>query len=199
MFTGIIETTGTVCWLRRTEQGTQLVLDAPEWGRDLRVGDSLAVNGCCLTLAKHRKGQLVFDLLEETLDLTNLGDVKPGAVVNLERGLKLGDSLDGHLVQGHVDCLGTIRVFEERRADYYLQVEFPRQHAALVARKGSIAIDGVSLTVVEAEEQALVVWIIPHTRAVTRFREARPGDRVNLEFDVLARYVDRWLKLQERP
>lgn len=193
MFTGIIQQTGHVLWLRRSGSQTQLVVEATGFGKSMSIGDSLAINGCCLTVTAIRRDQLTFDVLEETLRRTNLGSLKPESKVNLERGLRAGDHLDGHLVQGHIDCTAQIDALTEQGSDLYLRIKLPANLDHLVAVKGSIAIDGVSLTVAEVGEQTCAVWIIPHTRTKTRFQEAKTGDMVNVEFDVLARYLDRWM------
>ncbi len=162
MFTGLIEEVGTVSSIREREHSKQLQIVAPRTARKLRVGDSVAVNGCCLTLSAHRGDQLTFDLLEETFDRTNL---KTSAVIS----------------------------FEQRRGDHRLEVELPVEFARYVARKGSIAIDGISLTVAEVSPQSFAVWIIPHTKRHTNLGRADVGGLVNLEFDILAKYVERML------
>ena len=136
---------------------------------------------------------LAFDLLAETLARTNLGDLHPGAPVNLERALAADGRLGGHFVQGHIDCASKVRRFEPAGADHRLEIALPREFARLVAFKGSIAVDGISLTVAEVAEESLTLWIIPHTIAVTNLRGRKAGDRVNLEFDLLAKYLDRML------
>jgi riboflavin synthase len=154
----------------------------------------VAVNGCCLTVvARPSEGRLEFDLLEETLRRTNLGRVEIGGRVNLERALEANGRLGGHFVQGHVDCVAEIRAWEAVGLDYRLEIELPREFARYVVEKGSIAVDGISLTVAELSEESFAVWIIPHTREVTNLSAARVGGMVNLEFDMLAKYVERML------
>lgn len=194
MFTGIVEETAEVVWLRATTEGIQLRLKLAEAIAGLRRGDSIAVNGACLTVTSIRAEVLTFDLLQETLDRTNLGRFRPGHRVNLERPLRADGRLDGHFVSGHIDCVGTVRSFDQIDADYRLDVAFPEEYGRYVVTKGSIAINGVSLTVAEAREDALVAWIIPHTRSVTNLRELNAADAVNLEFDLLAKYVERLVK-----
>ena len=196
MFTGIIEELGQVSWLRRTTDGIQLQVAAPGIVRGLHRGDSVAVNGCCLTVSTHRAEFITFDLLQETLDRTNLGRLRPGTVANLERALAADGRLGGHFVQGHVDCTSAVNGFEKRGEDYRLEIAVPAGFAQLLVFKGSIAINGISLTVAELTPDAFAVWIIPHTREHTNLQAVQPGDLVNLEFDVLAKYVERILSLK---
>ncbi len=189
MFTGIIEETGRV----QARQQGHLTLEAPLVAADIAVGDSLAVDGCCLTLTGREGGRLRFDLLGETLDRTNLGDRQPGDRVNLERALAVGGRLGGHFVQGHVDATGRVLEFSERGADRRLVVEMPREQARYAVMKGSIAINGVSLTIAELTAESLGVWLIPHTLAGTNLGDFQPGTRVNLEFDLLAKHTERLL------
>ena len=191
MFTGLIEEVGTVSSIREREHRKQLQIVAPRTARKLRVGDSVAVNGCCLTLSGHRGDQLTFDLLEETFDRTNLKALRHESRVNLERALRADGRFGGHFVQGHVDCTSRIITFEQRRDDHRLEVQLPAEFARYVARKGSIAIDGISLTVAEVSPQSFAVWIIPHTKCHTNLDRADVGGLVNLEFDILAKYVER--------
>ncbi|MDQ6623424.1 MAG: riboflavin synthase, partial [Verrucomicrobiota bacterium] len=149
MFTGLIEEVGRVLWIRATERGTQLQLAAPGVAEDIHNGDSISVNGCCLTVKAHRGEQLTFDLLEETLDRTNLRDLRRDSLVNLERALPVSARLGGHFVQGHIDCAARVLAFEESGADHRLEVELPNEFSHYVASKGSIALNGVSLTIAE--------------------------------------------------
>jgi riboflavin synthase len=194
MFTGLIEEVGDVLWIRASERGTQLQISAPRIAAGIRQGDSVSVNGCCLTVAASRADQLTFDLLQETLDRTNLGALRRDAHVNLERALAADARLGGHFVQGHIDCTAAIVSFERSGADHRLEIELPNDFAHYVAYKGSIAVNGISLTVAEADESHFVVWIIPHTKEQTNLDSARAGDLVNLEFDVIAKYVARMLE-----
>ena len=193
MFTGLIEECGEVLALTRTDSSARLRLRALEISRAIQLGDSVAVNGCCLTVSAHDGNELTFDLLRETLERTNLGDLTAGSVVNLERAVAVGSRLGGHFVQGHIDCTSPVRSFEARGADYRLEIELPAEFARYVAFKGSIAIDGISLTVAEVNATSFVAWIIPHTYSVTSLQGRRAGSRVNLEFDLLAKYVERIL------
>jgi len=147
MFTGLIEEVGSVIAARAGDRGTQLQIAAPQIAKKIRTGDSLAVNGCCLTLSSQRGDQLIFDLLEETIARTNLRALRPDTPVNLERALFANGLIGGHFVQGHIDCTSPILAFEERAGDHRLEVQLPAEFAHYVASKGSIAIDGISLTV----------------------------------------------------
>ncbi len=194
MFTGLVEETGRVMWLRRSSQsGIQLQITAPGMARGLHRGDSVAVNGCCLTVTGHRGEFITFDLLQETLDRTNLRTLRPGALVNLERALPADGRLGGHFVQGHVDCTAAILGLEKKGDDYRLEVGLPEEFTHLVVMKGSICISGISLTVAGIHADRLTVWIIPHTREHTHLSAAQVGDLVNLEFDLLAKYVERMM------
>jgi riboflavin synthase len=191
MFTGLIEEVGTVTSTRERERSKQLQIVAPRIAKKIRSGESVAVNGCCLTLSAHRGDQLTFDLLDETLDRTNLKMLRRGSGVNLERALRADDRFGGHFVQGHVDCTSRVISFEQRGGDYRLAVELPAEFARYVACKGSIAIDGISLTIAEVSPQSFAVWIIPHTKRHSNLSRAEAGILVNLEFDILAKYVER--------
>jgi riboflavin synthase len=194
MFTGLVEETGEILALERGQGGARLRLRAATISQDVRLGDSIAVNGCCLTVAAHAGAALAFDLLDETLARTNLGALEPGASVNLERALAAHARLGGHFVQGHIDTAAKVLGFEPVKADHRLEIALPAEFARYVAFKGSIAIDGISLTVAELREASFVVWIIPHTLEMTNLRARKAGDLVNLEFDLLAKYVERILE-----
>jgi riboflavin synthase len=191
MFTGLVEETGALLALDRPSAGARLTVRAPLVSQDVQLGDSVAVNGCCLTVTEHQGETLAFDLLEETLVRTNLGALTPGSPVNLERALAAHARLGGHFVQGHIDTTSPVLAFEQVNADFRMEIALPKAFARYVAFKGSIAIDGISLTVAEVKEASFVVWIIPHTLAMTNLRARRPGQAVNLEFDLLAKYVER--------
>jgi riboflavin synthase len=193
VFTGLIEEVGKVLWIRATDRGTELQIAAPAIAENIHTGDSIAVNGCCLTVTAHRAEQITFDLLEETLDCTNLKQLRRDSPVNLERPLLADGRLGGHFVQGHVDCAAKIISFEPAGGDYRLEVELPPEFTRYVVRKGSVAIDGISLTVAEALPKSFAVWIIPHTRRSTNLQPAQPGNLVNIEFDILSKYVERIL------
>ena len=197
MFTGIIEETGRVEAVQRSAQGIRLTLRAQGCARALKVGDSLAVNGCCLTVTdlrpRAREKSISFDLLEETWRRTNLQFVQPRALVNLERPLRAEGRLDGHFVTGHIDGLGRITLWERSGQDHLLEVAAAAGLMRQMIFKGSIAVDGISLTVAAVTQRSFRVWIIPHTYAVTALSERRVGDAVNLETDLLGKYVERFL------
>ncbi|MBI5773643.1 MAG: riboflavin synthase [Verrucomicrobia bacterium] len=196
MFTGIIEETGVVEAIKPTAKSIQLVVRARAVARGLKLGASVAVNGCCLTVVKispHGKAKLVqFDLLRETWRLTNLQFAKPGSLVNLERPLRAGGEFGGHFVTGHVDGVGKILRWEKSGADHVLDIAAPPEVMRYVIHKGSIAVDGISLTVAAVKKINFRVWIIPHTFQVTALRERKIGDAVNLEADLLGKYAERF-------
>lgn len=198
MFTGLVREVGEVGWLRRTDQTVQLMVSAPRTASRARVGESVSVNGCCLTVSGQRDKQLMFDLLGESLERTNLGDLKPGDPVNLERALRVDGRLGGHFVQGHVDCAAQVVSVQEKGQDVRLEINLPPDFARYAAFKGSIAVNGTSLTIAELLPATFIVWIIPHTLDHTNLGDLREGDRVNLEFDVLAKYVERLLGGRDR-
>ncbi len=192
MFTGIIEETGRVSWLRRSsESGLQLQITAPTIGKGLHRGDSIAVNGCCLTVSAHRAESITFNLLQETIDRTNLGKLRPDSVVNLERAMLADGRFGGHFVQGHVDTASAVSRFEKKGDDYRLDVALPPEHCQYIIHKGSIAVNGIALTVAEFDEATFTAWIIPHTRKNTNLQSVQVGDLVNLEFDMMAKYAER--------
>jgi riboflavin synthase len=191
MFTGLIEEIGTVVAVRVRDHGTELQIAAPETAKHVNAGESIAVNGCCLTLTSSRGDCLSFDLLEETIARTNLNNLRQNSLVNLERALRSDSRLGGHFVQGHVDCVAPILAFDAKGADFRLEMELPENVRHYVASKGSIAVNGISLTVAEVLPRSFVVWIIPYTKRHTNLDRATIGDLVNLEFDVLAKYVER--------
>jgi riboflavin synthase len=193
MFTGLIEEIASVLWIRATDRGTQLQIAAPVIAPTARTGDSIAVNGCCLTVSAQRAEQVTFDLLEETLQRTNLKSLRRDSLVNLERPVSAEGRLGGHFVQGHVDCSAAIIAYEALGNDYRLEVQLPSEFAHYLAWKGSVAINGISLTVAELLPESFAVWIIPHTRRATNLHSAEPGDLVNIEFDILAKYVERMI------
>ncbi len=192
MFTGIVERTATVAELLRVKTGARLRLDLSEIAGDLELGESVAVNGCCLTVAEiSGAGVVAFDLLEETLRLTNLGELQTGGLANIERALRVSDRLSGHFVQGHVDCRAEILALNPSGQDHELIVALPAEFARYAIRKGSICVDGMSLTIADLRDERFTIWITPHTFAVTNLQTRKPGDAANLEFDLLAKYLER--------
>jgi riboflavin synthase len=198
MFTGIIEEAGVIEKIHSGKRSTELTVRAPRIGRSLRVGNSVAVNGACLTVVGSRGSVLKFDVLVETLRRTNLEFARSGSLVNLERPLRADARLDGHFVLGHVDARGKVRRFEREGKDYVLDIESPRSVMRYIVEKGSIAVDGVSLTVAGVGRNWFRIWIIPHTRDITNLQACRKGDRVNLEADILGKYVDQLVGRQSR-
>jgi riboflavin synthase len=192
MFTGLIEEVGKVV-APASDSSRQLLISAPRLAKKSRSGDSIAVNGCCLTLTSRRGHRLTFNLLEETIGRTNLKKLQPNDPVNLERALGADERLGGHFVQGHIDCVSRIVGFEKKGPDFRLEVELPAGFAQYVASKGSIALDGISLTVAEVLRKSFVVWIIPYTKRHTNLDRAKSGNLLNVEFDILAKYVERVL------
>ena len=199
MFTGLIQEVGTVAALELNGPKKNLEIAAARLGSQVKIGESVAVNGCCLTVARRRADQIGFDILQESLDLTNLKNLRVGHRVNLELALAASGRLGGHFVQGHVDCAVPILALAERGSDVRLEIELPDKFAQYVAAKGSIAVDGISLTVAERLAKSFAVWIIPHTRAQTNLAGIKAGDLVNLEFDLLAKYVERMLDRRTLP
>ena len=193
MFTGLIEEVGTVTALDQSRPARSLQISAPLLSPKVQIGDSVAVNGCCLTVARRHADQLSFDVLQESLDRTNLKNLRAGDSVNLELAVTPSQRFGGHFVQGHVDCAVPILLLEETGSDVRLEIELPAEFAHYIAYKGSIAVNGISLTVAEVSPGSFAVWIIPHTRAQTNLDRAKVGDLVNLEFDLLAKYVERML------
>lgn len=191
MFTGIIEETGRVVAFTEGPDSWRLQVSAELVASDVKLGDSVAVNGCCLTVTKFDAGNLWFDVLAETRRLTNFAQLGTESLVNLERSLRADTRLGGHFVSGHIDAPGRIEAFEPRGKDYYLKVQVPAGLGRYLVYKGSVAIDGISLTVAEATGDSFAVWLIPHTLAVTNLRTKKTGDTVNLEFDLLAKYVEK--------
>jgi riboflavin synthase len=191
MFTGLIEEVGTVVAMRASDGGARLQIAAPRTAKEARSGESIAVNGCCLTLTSLRGDRVTFDLLEETIARTNLNRLRQNSPVNLEAALRAEGRLGGHFMQGHIDCVSPIVAFGKSGADFRLEIELPNEFAHYVASKGSIAVNGISLTISEVLPKSFAVWIIPYTKRHTNLDRARVGDLVNLEFDIIAKYVER--------
>jgi riboflavin synthase len=196
MFTGIVTDLGTVRAIEPSGQARDLAISIETaWETDgIAIGASVACSGCCLTVVERRAGLLSFTASAETLSKTTLGRWRPGTRVNLERSLRVGDELGGHLVSGHVDGVGTVAEVRPEGGSTRWRIRPPPHLMPFIAAKGSIAVDGVSLTVNDVDADAFGVNIIPHTAAVTSFGQLAPGDPVNLEIDTLARYVARLLE-----
>lgn len=197
MFTGIVEATGVVTEVRQTDQGRVFRLLAPSIASAVKLGDSIAINGTCLTAVEVDADSFVVEAVAETLAKTSMGDLENGTKVNLERPMAANGRFDGHIVQGHVDGTGMVTAIDPEGAGARLTVAYPKQLSKYIVPKGSITVDGVSLTVAALDEDVFQVAVIPHTLEVTVLGGRRPGDKVNLEVDVIAKYVERMLK--ERP
>lgn len=193
MFTGLIEEVGKIVSANASDCGTRLQIAAPRTATKVKTGESIALNGCCLTLASRRGDRLSFDLLHETLARTNLKSLRQNSRVNLERALPANGRLGGHFVQGHVDCVSPIIGLDRKAADFRLEIGLPGEFAHYATSKGSIAVNGISLTVAEVLSKSFVVWIIPYTKRHTNLDRAKTGDLVNLEFDILAKYIGRMI------
>lgn len=194
MFTGLVETQATVREIVSEAAGRRLALERPREFDDCRLGDSIALNGCCLTIVELDAQRMVFQAGEETLSRTTLGRLAVGSLVNCERAMQLGDRIGGHLVSGHIDAVGTVA--SRTDDDEWSKIFFSAPPALMrqVVSKGSIAVDGTSLTVVDVSDSEFSVALIPHTLQVTTLGRLRPGDAVNLETDMLAKYVQRQLE-----
>jgi len=188
MFTGLVESLGNVVSLENHGEQAWLTLAIP-FAAELQLGDSVAVNGCCLTVAELGEAGVRFDVLAQTLRVTSLGQLKAGSIVNLERALRVGDRLGGHFVQGHVDAIGNILSLSQNGQDHVLEISLPPEIGRLCVSKGSISIDGISLTIADLKNDSAVFWITPHTFSHTNLISAKVGDSVNLEADMLAKHV----------
>lgn len=197
MFTGLVEALATVAEVREEPPGRRLVLREPRVAADAAVGDSIALNGCCLTVVAVEGEVLAFEAGPETLARTNLGELTPGRQVNVERSLRVGDRMGGHFVTGHVDAVGRLAERTDEGQWSTLWFEHPVELSRQMASKGSIAVDGVSLTLVDVVPGRFSVMLIPHTLAVTTLGKLAVGDRVNLETDLLAKYVQGQLHRDE--
>jgi riboflavin synthase len=194
MFTGLVEETGTTVDCVREARSARLTIAATTVYAGARLGESIAVNGCCLTVVGIDGNRLTFDAIPETLDRTNLGALRQGDPVNLERPLAASARLDGHFVQGHIDGLGVVRSLTPEDNAVVVEIEPPSSLLRYFVEKGSVAVDGVSLTVAAVSADAFTVWTIPHTRQVTTLGRRSVGDTVNLECDILGKYIERLLE-----
>lgn len=195
MFTGIIEEVGRVVSVRKGAQSCILTVQASTVLTDVHLGDSIATNGVCLTVTDFTRTTFSADVMHETLDRSSLGALRPGSPVNLERAMLAGGRFGGHIVSGHIDGTGTIRAIKEDDNAVWYTIDAPRDIVLFIVEKGSIAIDGISLTVARVDASSFSVSIIPHTRAETNLTFKRVGDIVNLENDVIGKYVERLLTM----
>ncbi len=193
VFTGLIREVGRVAAVDGDADGVRLTIDAPETARNARLGDSVALSGVCLTVVECGDGRLAFDAVPETLARSSLQTLEPGSRVNVEPALRAGEPLGGHYVQGHVDGVGEIRSVEPEGDGRRIWVDAPPELMRYVVEKGSVAVEGTSLTIAALDDHGFAVALIPHTLGETTLGDLEPGDRVNLEADVLAKYVERLL------
>jgi len=194
MFTGIVEARGRVAYLEMRPEAIRLRIDAPDVMEGVHAGDSIAVNGVCLTVVDPTPGGFDADVMQETMRRSSLGDLQPGGAVNLERAVRAMDRLGGHIVQGHVDCTGTVASIDSRDDWTLVRIDVPEVMTRYMVEKGSICVDGVSLTIVSVDGQGFTVSLIPTTLAETTLGTRCVGDRVNIEVDVVAKYVERLLE-----
>jgi len=191
MFTGIVEELGTVVSVKKGENSAQITIKASRVLTDLKIGDSVAVNGVCLTVVSFGTSCFAADVMAETLAKSSLGTIFPGGKVNLERALRLGDRLGGHLVSGHIDGVGEILNKNEIDIAVVTEIRAPSELLKYVIRKGSVAVDGISLTVVDVQKDSFTVSLIPHTAKATTLGYKKKGDKVNLETDMIGKYVEK--------
>ena len=192
MFTGIIIGTGKVTKLvpkPKSRSAIQMTVDLGKYARGLKIGQSVAINGVCLSATKISRNKCIFEMIDETTKKTDLGNVKAGSTVNIERSLKVGDRLEGHFVLGHIDGVATITKIEKKPKEVKFWFKIPKKLTKYVVKKGSIALDGISLTVVDAKKDITSVCLIPQTIKVTNFKSKKVGDRLNIETDILGKYI----------
>jgi len=192
MFTGIVEGIGKVkkiSKITKNRSAIQMIVDLGKCSKGLKTGQSVALNGVCLTVTKLSKDGCTFEMIEETTKKTDLGNLIPGGIVNIERSLKAGDRLEGHFVLGHVDGVGIIKKIEKKPKEVQVWFQIPKNLSKYVVKKGSIAVDGISLTVVEIKNNTASVCLIPHTIEVTNFKTKKIGDKINIETDILGKYI----------
>ena len=198
MFTGLIRELSVLRTFTRSGNVYRLEAGSDIISKDAVIGDSVSVNGICLTLTEKKHGLLAFDIMEETVRRTALAFLKSGDKVNLEDSLKTGGPLGGHFVLGHVDCMGKIKKVDNSDGEYAIEIGFPGEFSHLVVEKGSVAVDGISLTVGEVGLGSLKVYIIPHTLKITNLGLRRAGDKVNIEFDIIGKYLSRFRDLDKK-
>jgi len=192
MFTGIIEGIGKIEKISKNTKNRsaiQMTVNLGKYAKGLKIGQSVALNGVCLTATKLSKSNCIFEMIEETTQKTDLGNLKPGDIVNIERSLKTGDRLEGHFVLGHVDGVGIIKKIQNKPKEVQVWFEVPKELSKYVVKKGSIAVDGISLTVVDIKNNLASVCLIPHTIEITNFKTKNVGDKLNIETDILGKYI----------
>ena len=192
MFTGIVEGIGKVEKISKNTKNrsaVQMTVDLGKYSRGLKIGQSVALNGVCLTVTKLVKSKCDFEMIDETLKKTDLGNLKVGGIVNIERSLKAGERLEGHFVLGHVDGAGIIKKIQRKPKEVQIWFEIPKKLSKYVVKKGSIAVDGISLTVVDVKKNLASICLIPHTIDITNFQTKRVGDKINIETDILGKYI----------
>ena len=192
MFTGIVIGTGKVTKLdqkTKNRSAIQMTVNLGKYAKGLKIGQSVAINGVCLSATKISKNNCIFEMIDETTKKTDLGNVKAGSTVNIERSLKVGDRLEGHFVLGHIDGVATITKIEKKPKEVKFWFKIPKKLTRYVVKKGSIALDGISLTVVDAKKDLASVCLIPHTIKVTNFKSKQVGDKLNIETDILGKYI----------
>ena len=192
MFTGIVVGTGKVKKITKktkNRSAIQMIVDLGKYAKGLKIGESVALNGVCLTVTNLKKNLGKFEMIDETTKKTDLGNLKIGSIVNIERSLKASDGLEGHFVLGHVDGVGTLKKIQKKPKEVQIWFEVPKKLARYIVKKGSIAIDGISLTVVNVKKNLISVCLIPHTVQVTNFKTKKIGDKINIETDILGKYI----------
>ena len=192
MFTGIIEGIGKIEKISKNTKNRsaiRMTVNLGKHAKGLKIGQSVALNGVCLTATKLTKSNCIFEMIEETTLKTDLGNLKPGDIVNIERSLKTGDRLEGHFVLGHVDGVGIIKKIQNKPKEVQVWFEIPKKLSKYVVKKGSIAVDGISLTVVDVKNNLASVCLIPHTIEITNFKTKNVGDKLNIETDILGKYI----------
>ena len=191
MFTGIIVGEGKITKLAKpkSRSAIQMTVDLGKYAKGLKIGQSVAINGVCLSATKISGKKCIFEMIDETTKKTDLGNVKAGSTVNIERSLKVGDRLEGHFVLGHIDGVATITKIEKKPKEVKFWFKVPKKLVKYVVKKGSIALDGISLTVVDVKKDLASVCLIPHTIKVTNFKAKKIGDKLNIETDILGKYI----------
>lgn len=193
MFSGIIEETGQIKSLSRRDSSLEIIVRASKILEDLKVGDSVNIDGACQTAVRIDKNEFAVEAIEETLKKTTFGNLKIGQLVNLERAVKASDRLGGHILTGHIDCRGKIDSIKDKSGSYIFEISLPQSNLKYLIEKGSIAVDGISLTIVEVKPKSFTVSVIPHTIKNTNFVFKKIGDEVNIELDIIGKYIEKML------